>query len=313
MSFQLNFPIKTSTVEIEHGDQISLIGSCFSDGMRSHFINAGFEVNSNPFGTIFHPTALASCLQSVLNDSEKIDVLQRDDLFFSWDSAEILAGFSEQELIDAVLTKRREFKEYLKSAKVLVITFGSAWGYQHKELQKIVGNNHKMPASIFTKRLMEVELECDKWVYIVKRLKGLNPDLNVIFTVSPVRHKKDGLVENNRSKSRLIELVHSILEESDAHYFPSYEIVIDELRDYRFFKECRIHPTEEAVSYVWQRFMDTHFSKETQELAYKVRKLNRSFEHRTLHPGSTEAKRHLEVSEKKKLLLEMEHPEIYWK
>lgn len=312
MNFHLNFPIPKSTVEIQHGDKIALIGSCFSDSMSKFFNKSGFEVNTNPFGTIFHPTALASCLQNVLNDSEKVDLVQRKDLFFSWDSAESIVGSSEIELIEIVFAKRKEFKEYLKSAKLLVITFGTAWGYHHLEIDKIVGNNHKMPASLFSKRLMEQEQECNKWEYIVKRLKGLNPELNVVFTVSPVRHAKDGLVNNNRSKSRLIELVHSVIDEADADYFPSYEIVMDELRDYRFFKECRVHPTDEAVKYVWNRFEETYFSEETKNLAQKVRNLHRTFDHRSLHPDSADTKRHLEVSDEKLSMLRKEQPEVWW-
>lgn len=312
MNFQLNFPIPKSSIEITHGDKIALIGSCFSDSMSKFFTKSGFEVSSNPFGTIFHPTAMASCIQDVLNDKEKVDVVQRNDLFFSWDSAESLVGSSESEVIEIVLAKRKEFKEYLKSAKLLVITFGTAWGYHHKEIDKIVGNNHKMPASLFTKRLMEVEQEYNKWEYIVKRLKGLNPKLNVVFTVSPVRHTKDGLTNNNRSKSRLIELVHSVLEDADADYFPSYEIIMDELRDYRFFKECRVHPTDEAVKYVWNRFEETYFSEETKELSQKVRNLHRTFEHKSIHPNSAETKRHLEISAEKLDALREDFPEVWW-
>lgn len=312
MNFQLNFPIPQSAIEIEHGAKIALIGSCFSDSMSKFFRKSGFEVNTNPFGTIFHPTALASCLQNVLNDSEKVDVVQRNDLFFSWDSAESIVGSSEIELIEVVLAKRKEFKEYLKSAKLLVITFGTAWGYHHSEIGGIVGNNHKMPGSLFSKRLMEVEQECNKWEYIVKRLKRLNSELNVVFTVSPIRHAKDGLVNNNRSKARLIELTHALLEESDAHYFPSFEIVMDELRDYRFFKECRIHPTDEAVKYVWSRFEETYFSVETKELAQRVRNLHRTFDHKSIHPNSSETKRHVEVSKEKLATLREEFPAVWW-
>lgn len=312
MNFQLNFSVPTSSIELAHGENVALIGSCFSDSMAKHFTKSGFQVQSNPFGTIFHPTALASCLQSVLNDAEKVDVVQRGDLYFSWDSAETVVGFSEKELIETVIAKRKAFKDYLKSAKLMVITFGTAWGYNHQEINKVVGNNHKMPASLFSKRLMEVEQEVNKWDYIVNRLKGLNPDLNVVFTVSPVRHAKDGLVNNNRSKARLIELTHSVLEQAPAEYFPSYEIVIDELRDYRFFKECRIHPTDEAVSYVWKRFEETYLSKETQELATKVRNLHRSAEHRSIHPDSQDSKRHEETLTEKIAALQKEYPLVHW-
>jgi regulator of sigma D len=312
MDFSLNFPIPKSDFEIQHGDTITLIGSCFSDAMSTHFTKAGFEVLSNPFGTLFHPTAIASCMQDVLNDKEHVDVVERNGLYFSWDSAESIYASDEQELIQLVIDKRRAFKEFLKSTKLIVITFGTAWGYHHNELDKIVGNNHKMPAKLFTKQLREVEQESGKWEYIVNRLKGLNPEIQVVFTVSPVRHAKDGLVNNNRSKARLIELVHSVVDEAPAGYFPSYEIVIDELRDYRFFKECKVHPNVEAVKYVWERFEDTFFSDETKDLAKRVRNLHRSRDHRTLHPNSLETKKHLEATNAKIDLLKKEHPEVWW-
>lgn len=312
MNFQLNFPIPKSDLEIKHGDKIALIGSCFSDAMSTHFTKSGFQVLSNPFGTLFHPTAIASCLQDVLNDKENVDVVQRNDLFFSWDSAESIVGTNESEITERVINLRKELKEYLKSTRLLIVTFGTAWGYHHKELDKIVGNNHKMPAALFTKKLMLVEQESRKWEYIVKRLKGLNPELKVIFTVSPVRHAKDGLVNNNRSKSRLIELVHSVVEEAEAQYFPSYEIVMDELRDYRFFKECKVHPTDEAVKYVWGKFENTYFDEETKVLSQKVRNLHRTFDHRTLHPNSEETKRHVELSQEKLKTLRTDFPMVWW-
>jgi len=312
MNFRLNFPIPTSNFELTHGDRVALIGSCFSDEMSKHFVKSGFEVNSNPFGTIFHPTAMASCLQDVLNDKDRVDVVQRNDLFFSWDSAESVYGSSEEEVVEKVQSLRKTFKEYLESTRLLVITFGTAWGYHHSEIDRIVGNNHKMPASLFTKRLMEVEQEANKWDYIVQRLKQLHPEMHVVFTVSPVRHVKDGLVNNNRSKARLIELVHSTLDQADADYFPSYEIVMDELRDYRFFKECRVHPTNEAVEYVWQRFEEVYFSEETKALAKRVRNLHRSMDHRAIHPNSEETKKHLDATADKLRTLKEEHPEVWW-
>lgn len=312
MNFQLNFSIPKSTLEIQHGDKISLMGSCFSDAMHSHFLNAGFEVISNPFGTLFHPNAIADVIESSIDHSKLVNSTQRSDLYFSWDSASNVFGSSDQELNSNVLAARQEYRSYLESTKVLVITFGTAWGYVLKTSGDIVANCHKMPDNLFEKQLMDVNTQLEKWTALIAKIRSFNPELEIIFTVSPVRHRKDGLPENNRSKGRLIELVHLLNEETSTHYFPSYEIVIDELRDYRFFKECRVHPTEEAVQYVWERFGNTFFSKETQELALKVRKLHRTFEHKILHPDSVDSKRHMEVSKKKLLLLGIEHPEIYW-
>jgi hypothetical protein len=312
MNFQLNFSIPKSSVEIQHGDKISLMGSCFSDAMHPHFLNAGFEVISNPFGTLFHPNSIAEVIESSIDQSEIVNSTQRGDLFFSWDSASNIFGYSEEELKSNVLSTRQNYRSYLESAKVLVITFGTAWGYALKSSGNIAANCHKMPDNLFKKQLMDVTAQFEKWTALIAKIKLINPELEIIFTVSPVRHRKDGLPENNRSKGRLIELVHLLNEEKATYYFPSYEIVIDELRDYRFFKECRVHPTEEAVQYVWERFVETYFTNEAKELALKVRKLHRTFAHKILHPESADSKRHVAVSEKKLLLLGIEHPEIYW-
>ena len=320
MDFQLPFSIPSSDVRIQHGDRIALLGSCFSDSMQSHFSQSGFDVLSNPFGTIFHPTILANSIEFALMPSKKPRVFQRDELYFSWDGASVIYGKSESEVSAKFDARRTTFEEYLQSAKCLLITFGTAWGYEliagadsvYNEQEGIVANCHKMPATNFQKKLMSVGEEWSRWHSLVLTLKILNPGLNIIFTVSPVRHKKDGLVENNHSKSRLIELVHRLVESTDSHYFPAYEIVIDELRDYRFFKEDRVHPTDEAVRYVWKRFEETYFSASTQELAKNVRQIHLGRAHKSLHPESAESVHHQQATEARLKELMARHPEVHF-
>lgn len=275
---------------------------------------------SNPFGTIFHPAALANCVELSLNKSKEPRIFQRGDLYFSWDSASVIFGKSESEVCAKFDAQRAVFEEYLQSAKCLMVTFGTAWGYElieqnsHETLdqQDVVANCHKMPGTNFEKKLMSVAEEWSRWQTLILALKAVNPELKIVFTVSPVRHKKDGLVENNQSKARLIELVHRLVESADAQYFPAYEIVIDELRDYRFFKEDRVHPSEEAVSYVWRRFEETHFSESTQELAKNVRQIHLARAHRSLHPESAESVHHQQATEARMKELIARHPEVHF-
>ncbi len=320
MDFHLPFSIPSADFKIQHGDRIALLGSCFSDSMQAHFLRSGFDVLSNPFGTIFHPTALANSIEFSLNQSKVPRIFQRGELYFCWDSASVIYGNSETEVRSKFDVQRAVFADYLQSSKCLLITFGTAWGYELIEQnfvgtpdqQSVVANCHKMPVTNFQKKLMSVAEEWSRWQTLILALKAVNPELRLIFTVSPVRHKKDGLVENNQSKARLIELVHRLVESTNVSYFPAYEIVIDELRDYRFFKEDRVHPTDEAVQYVWNRFEETYFNEETVEIAKRVRNLKRTFDHQTLHPDSEETKRHLLLSQEKLAEFKVDFPMIWW-
>lgn len=313
MNFKLTFQPEEIPTKIVLGDRIFLLGSCFSNEMESHFRQNGFETVGNPFGTLFHPLAIANILNSILDESEYVDVYQRDDLFFSWDCASVISGNSKQELVNWVLQKRKQFLSQLSQKAGLMITFGTAWGYRHKELDIIVGNCHKAPGDTFDKELTSLHDLISTWKSLIQRLKHQFPELNIIFTVSPVRHIKDGLVENNRSKSRLIEFVHTLNSDGQTHYFPSYEIVIDELRDHRFFKEDLVHPTEQAVNYVWEAFKSACFKEETLQMMKKIRQVNRGLEHRSLHPESdAETSRMNRVLEQKAELTRV-NPNIFWK
>lgn len=312
MNFKLTFQPEEIPTKIALGDRILLLGSCFSNEMEPHFRQNGFETVSNPFGTLFHPIAIANILNSILDESEQVNVYQRDDLFFSWDCASIISESSEEQLIERVLSERKQFLSQLSVKGVLMITLGTAWGYKHKELELIVGNCHKAPGSTFEKEFTSPGKLFSTWSSLVERLKERFPELNIIFTVSPVRHVKDGLVENNRSKSRLIELVHALNAHNETNYFPSYEIVMDELRDYRFFKEDMVHPNAQAVNYVWEAFKSACFKEETLQLMKKIRQVNMGLTHRSLHPNSAaEASRMRRLIDLKAELTRV-NPKIYW-
>lgn len=308
MKLKLDFNIEDSSVKLDHSDRIILMGSCFSTEIASKLEVNGFQVSSNPFGTLFHPEAIANVIQSSIHDNSNIDCIQTDDIFHSWDSAGTVFGLSRMDLEQKVLGLRRELKSALATSKFLVITFGTALGYHHNELSKIVGNCHKIKQDNFTKSLSSVDSMLDTWRQLVVSLKAFNPELELIFTVSPVRHKKDGLIENNRSKARLIELVLQLTEEKSANYFPAYEIVIDELRDYRFYNEDLVHPNNSAVDYVWGAFEKSYCSKETISLSNEIKRIKLSENHTSLYPNSNADNRMKATLEKKKEELILSHP-----
>ena len=313
MEFKLKFDIPESRIDLTHKDPVVLLGSCFSDEIAGYFLNEGFHQESNTFGTLFHPLAIANVLSSTLDNSDLVDITSRNGLFFSWDSASKIYATDQDELIKNVLALRKTLNEKLQKAGLLIITFGTAWGYKHKALNKIVGNCHKATSSDFNKVLTEQVSMFEKWSELIKKLKANNPNLNIIFTVSPVRHSKDGLIDNNRSKARLIELAHDLTQFNNVFYFPSYEILIDELRDYRFYKEDRVHPNSEATDYVWQKFSDYLFTASTLELNKQIAKIKIGLAHKSMHPGSEEDRKRVENIMEIKNKLKNNHPEVCWK
>ena len=309
--FKLSFDIPEFSTKIEYGKNILFLGSCFSDEMAVKAKYQGFKVHSNPFGTIFHPLALSRFINETLSAqviSERI--IQRNDLYFSWDASSSIVGLSEQELILNIQKARSDWKEKLLGATHLFVTFGTSWGYRLNKNNLLVANCHKFPGSNFTKELSLQNDIVKEWKETLVLLLEFNPSLKIIFTVSPVRHIKDGLIENNRSKAILLDAVRVLEKEANCSYFPSYEIVMDELRDYRFFKIDRVHPSEEAIQYVWERFKETYCTAETIKLSNEVFKIRLDESHTSLFPVSEETQLHkLKTAEQRKQFLNR-YPEV---
>lgn len=306
--FFLKFTIPQSELSFRHGDGIVLTGSCFSDEISSRLKNAGHSVYSNPHGTIFHPSVLAFNLMDCFNDQPDERIFEQNGTFYTWNANTLLSGKSEGELQEKLLRIKTEFRQRLTAANVLIVTFGTAWGYELNQTQEIVANCHRMPSQLFTRFLSSPYELVQDWVLAIEQLRAINPAIHIIFTVSPVRHVKDGLIENNLSKSRLIETVQQLTLEENTSYFPSYELVIDVLRDYRFFKEDRIHPNTEAIDYVWHKFESAYCSDATVELNRLVEKVNKS----ALHRSSENAHTHRELTLKRQQELSERNTAIVW-
>lgn len=312
MKLKLDFEFQLNSSKIQHGNQVVLIGSCFSNEMGLLFENNGFKVNSNPFGTIFHPIPLAKLILDSINQNQENTIVQRKDLYFSWNAAGTIFQYSEVELNSLLNQIKSQFRKDLLEAKYLFITLGSAFGYVHNQLNEIVANCHKMPSTTFEKSLTDSDSMAEIWRETLIQLKAFNPDLQVIFTVSPIRHIKDGLIENNRSKARLFELIEKLNAKYSVDYFPSYEIVLDELRDYRFFKSDGIHPNEMAIQYVWERFTETMMSAETQKLCQEMVQLRQMENHQSLYPQSVEHQEFLLKTKEKIQQFLVNNPSVIW-
>lgn len=246
MNFRTTFQIAQAEQLLSFGDSIIFLGSCFSDRIGQKLRYFGFDVLINPMGTVFHPLAIAKLLD--LDVKLDLRLLQSNGAWFALEAHSDVRAKSEADLVLEFEKKRDLLLAYLSKSKLLVITLGSAWGYYLD--QEIVANCHKLPVSNFEKRLTELSEMQATWGRLILVLKEKFPDLELMFTVSPVRHTKDGFVENQRSKARLIELTHSL----EASYFPSFELQLDDLRDYRFYEADLIHPSAVAVDYIFDHF-----------------------------------------------------------
>jgi hypothetical protein len=220
--------------------------------------------------------------------------LKQEDIFFSWELAGSVYGMSADELSMKMDKLRFELRNFLRKSNQLFVTFGSAWAYRLLSDGEIVANCHKQSSHLFQKENSSVEEIVTRWKSIISLLKKENPSLSIFFTVSPVRHIKDGYIENNRSKARLLLAVEELQEESGVFYFPAYEFVLDDLRDYRFYKSDGVHPTPEAVLELWDFFQSSFFAEETIDLLLQWQQIRQAEQHKILYPKSQAARKHME-------------------
>lgn len=288
MKFKLRFDIPDSGLQLDAHSKIVFLGSCFADNISQKMEDLQLQVYKNPFGTIFHPIPIAAQINKAIKADRTVNVLKRGDVYLDWLSSSKIAAPSEQELIDNVQGHRKSMRSFLAQADLLVVSFGTAWGYALKDQLQTVGNCHKQPSTGFVKKLSEVDEMFTNWKQLLQDLYNSYPSLKIVFTVSPVRHVKDGLVENNRSKARLLELVHRLCEESNAIYFPAYEVLMDELRDYRFYSEDLVHPNHIAVDYIFNKFIDFAYSQKGKEQLSEVSSYINLRDHRVIHEFSEE-------------------------
>lgn len=294
MQFKLEFKIPPFPATIEPASTLFFAGSCFSENIASRFERLRFRLASNTHGILYNPMSIADSITDCLTQKRFED----SDLFFAndcWNSFQHHSRFSHpdknsclREINDSIV----EGTNTLKETDFLFITFGSAFQYKHIATSAAVANCHKIPQKEFEKILLTKEEIVERYTALINELKALNKQLNIFFTVSPVRYIRDGITENNLSKSILIQSVHEIIKNNtDCFYFPAYEIVNDELRDYRFFEADMVHPNQLAIDYVWERLSESLFPETTKKYAATVEQILRAAEHRPFNPESLSHKK----------------------
>ena len=242
----------------------------------------------------------------------KIRCFKEKIYFFSWNAGGTIFGYAESDLNNQLQEIKRQLKRKIVESKFLFITLGSAIGYVHNQTNKIVANCHKMPFNLFQKELTALSELTETWMETLDLIRQFNPEVEIIFTVSPVRHIKDGLIENNRSKARLFELIENIRTHHEIHYFPSYEIVMDELRDYRFYKSDGMHPNDLAIQYVWEKLKTKMMQAETQKQCKTIIQLRQMEKHVSLYPQSQEHIDFKYTTAKKIENFLTENPNVIW-
>ena len=283
----LSFRIPPAPSKMNLADSSLLMGSCFSDNIGKKMLDCKFDVASNPMGTIYNPISCFRILQNTLQKHHYSDPIENQGVFYDWNTHSELSALDPKELDQRVHDAYSQLAITLQQVDTIIITPGTAWVYELKTTGQIVANCHKVPQSNFRKRLLEVSEILESYEQLRKLMKERKLAPKWIFTVSPVRHIRDGLIENNRSKAILHLAIRRITESySDCSYFPGYEIQIDQLRDYRYYKRDLIHPSDEAIDFIWDRFVETHFDQDTIDFVQKWSKILRALDHRPNHPES---------------------------
>lgn len=288
MQLQTIVPVKSLDRKIDYNSKIVSVGSCFAVNMVQQFQKYQFQYSVNPFGILFHPIAIANLIQFAVEDKifTENDVFLYNEIWSSFDAHSDLNELEQEDILDKLNLKSQSFRDYIKEATHFILTLGTAWVYRSVETNEIVANCHKVPQKEFSKELLSVAICEESIAAIEKGIRELNPEIQIIYTISPVRHVKDGYVENQQSKAHLIAALQAHLQKKELlnYYFPSYEIMMDELRDYRFYAEDLLHPNKIAIDYIWERFIEHCIHPENTKTMKLVDEVQKGLNHRPFNP-----------------------------
>lgn len=311
MKLQTQLPLEIQSPAIDYKSKLVLLGSCFAENMAEKFSYYKFQNEVNPFGVLFHPVAILD----LLTRAHQNTVYTEKDVFFSngsWQSFHahsILNSTSKTDILDSLNTALKSTQNQLEHASHVILTFGTAWVYEHKQSKTKVANCHKQPQREFDKSILSVDQLQDTFKSIVSILTSFNPKVTVVFSISPVRHLKDGFIENNQSKAHLISALHAVINTSkNTYYFPSYELLMDELRDYRFYKQDMVHPNQIAIDYIWEKFQSIWINPEVNSIMQEVNQLQKGLTHKPFNPMSPEHADFLSSLSKRVQALESQFP-----
>lgn len=313
MQFRTELKLSDSKIKIEHHDALFFMGSCFAENIAEKTKALLFNTCINPHGILYNPKSIAVAILDYCNQKQyaKNDLFFYDNWWNSWNHHSRYSNADVNICIENINSDITKAHKFLKQCKYKFITLGSAFIYKHSKINSYVGNCHKVPNKEFSKELLSIDAIIKDLQTAIDNLKILNSDLKIIFTVSPVRYIRDGIVENNLSKARLLEAVHQLCNTyTNCFYFPAYELLLDDLRDYRFYKEDMVHPSDLAINYVWEKFSKTYFSNQCLNIVREIEEIITAENHRPRNVDSDSFQLFKKSIEEKKQKLKKSYPYI---
>lgn len=287
--FRTVLPIPKSDIQINHQDNILGIGSCFVENIGHLLINYKFPCLLNPFGILYNPISIQQSIELLLSEESYTQekLVENKEIWYSFEHHGSFSHPKPVQALKQINESLTQARTHLKTTKVILITLGTAFVFVHKKTGKVVANCHKFPANHFEKKQLSVKQITTALKTAITQLQTVYPQLSIILTVSPVRHIRNGLVANQRSKAKLL-LAAEQLEQTfpTLSYFPAYELVIDDLRDYRFYKQDLIHPNQQAIDYIWEAFKATYCSTASLQLLPRIKKILQASAHRPFHSAT---------------------------
>jgi hypothetical protein len=317
MKFRFEFDIPKLAHPIQHSHRLFLIGSCFTENIGAKLKKNKFSVLENPHGILFNPVSVSEAIIDYVEHKEfkETDIFNLNEGWHSWKHHSRLSGINSEQALGNINKSIGNASEFLKHADFIFITLGSAWVYTLTENApaaipgSVAANNHKAPADWFYRKLLSIEDILSTLDEMIHRLFLFNSSIQIIFTISPVRHLREGAIENNRSKAALIQAVHQLKDKfENIYYFPAYELVLDDLRDYRFYAEDLVHPNYFATQYVWEKLVEACMAADAKKLMEEIAAVNLAFNHKAFNPDSDQHKKFLSSFYNKTKVLQEQYP-----
>lgn len=303
MQLTTQIPIRKSDRPIDYDSKIVSLGSCFAENMADKFDYFKFQTTTNPFGIIFNPISIEKLLKRSIDRhffTEK-DIFFHNECWHCFDVHSDLSSANQTAFLSSLNNAVETLQTKIKEATHIIFTYGTSWIYKTNEENRIVANCHKVPQNQFSKELLTGEKIAESIQQTIFLIRKVNPSATIVFTISPVRHIKDGFVENQRSKSHLFAALHQVLDSNstNTHYFPSYEIMMDELRDYRFYADDMLHPSSLAIDYIWERFSQSYISTDSISIMNTIDSIQKGLAHRAFKPDTEQHQKFLKQLQEK--------------
>jgi len=288
MKFRTEITIQKQDNQIDYNSDIVLFGSCFTENMEKHLSYFKFQNISNSHGILFNPKSIERAIHDCVVKKEytQNDLHYFDDVWLSFNHHTKFSSVYLAKILEQINNNIKNTHKALTNASHILITLGTSWAYRYKQTDNLVANCHKIPQRKFEKEIISIDENTTILKQIISDIQQINTNASIIFTVSPVRHIKDGFIENTQSKARLHTAIHNVIDNRSTYYFPSFEIMMDDLRDYRFYNNDLLHPNEIAMDYIWGKFKDTWISAGNYSLMKEINSIQKSLMHKPFREDS---------------------------